>query len=553
MKRNIKDIFLILGMLLIAFYIQIPQNSENMLKYAISNIAILVVYVCIVCAWRASIHRRVIHKMMKAHADGIVFFMIMWIISRTLRYTVFFNIEPWERICWYSYYIPMIFIPAFCFMSARCMGQPEDWKPEKEFYYAYIIAFAMVFGVMTNDIHQLAFKLRVGANGMIEVYDRGPVYYCIILWAVILSIAMMLVLLRKFRVPGTRKIMWLPIVATIIGGIGSLVYVANEVSGFVEFSIVSCCVIIGAWESCIWTGLMPSNTHYEEVLRASSISAQIIDQDNNVCYKSDRSMIFDNEIIEKVKKESVMLDENTRLRSTPITGGHALWTEDISLVNSMLAELEEIGQNLMESNDLLSKEIALKQRKGKIDEKNRLYDRIAQSIERQLTYIRNMLKDINPDDEYLDTKFSVICILGAYIKRRTNLELLRENADKLSAEELNYSIRESVECMKACNISCSFRSDMRGEIDADIMILIYNVFERAVERALNDLYSVLVNLEETSKHFYLKMVLEDYRALLPEDFCKEEIAMHGGSLHIEEIDGAEYVTLCLPKGGEEQV
>lgn len=550
MKRNIKDIFLIFGILLVAFYIQIPQDNMDAVKYAIYNILILIVYVCIVCAWRASIHHRVIHKMMKMHADGIVFFMLMWIVSRTLRCTVFLNVDPWERICWYSYYIPMIFIPAFCFMSARCMGQPEDWKPEKEYYYAYILAFAMVFGVMTNDIHQLAFKLRVNAEGIVEIYDRGPIYYSIILWAVVLSIAMMLVLLKKFRIPNTRKIMWMPIIATIIGGIFSLVYVANEVSGFVEFSIVSCGVIITAWESCIWTGLMPSNTHYEEVLKASSVSAQIINQKNEVCYASEKAVELSEDIINQAKKEIVKLDENTRLRCTPITGGYALWTEDISSVNEILSELEEIGQNLMESNDLLSKEIALKQRKGKIDEKNRLYDRIAKSIERELGYIRNMLKDMTPEDELLNTKFAIICILGAYIKRRTNLELLRENADKLSVEELNYSIRESVECLKACNISCSFRSNLTGEIDVEVIILIYNVFERAVEKALNNLYSVLVNLEEGNKYLYLKMVLEDYRELLPEDFCRKEIVSLGGTLRVEEIDGEEYVTLCLPKGGE---
>lgn len=550
MKRNIKDIFLVLGMLLVAVYMQIPQDNENQVKYAISNILLLVVYVCIVCAWRASIHRRVFHKMMKMHADGIVFFMIQWIIARTLRCTVFLGVEPWERICWYSYYIPMIFIPLFCFMSARCMGQSEDWKPEREFYYSYIPAFAMVIGVMTNDFHQMAFKLRVNAEGMIEVYDRGFIYYFIILWAVLSSVAMMLVLLRKFRVPGTRKIIWLPIIATIIGGIGSLVYVAAQVEGFVEFSIISCGVIIAAWESCIWTGLMPSNTHYEEVLQASTVAVQIIDQENNLCYSSECAVALADEVIEQAKKEIVMLDDNARLRCTPITGGYILWTEDISAVNEILSELGEIGQNLMESNDLLSKEIALKQRKGKIDEKNRLYDRIAKSIERQLHYIRNMLNDMTPEDKLMDVKFAIICILGAYIKRRTNLELLRENSDKLPAEELNYSIRESVECMKACNISCSFRSELRGEIDADIVILIYNVFQRAIERALNELYSVLVNLEEGNKNLYLKMVLEDYRALLPEEFCKDEIAAYGGFLHIEEIDGAEYITLCLPKGGE---
>lgn len=550
MKRNRKNFFLILGLLLVIFLIQFPQESPNALVYSIYNVVILVVYVIIVSVWRESIHQRVLHKMMVMHADGIIFFMILWIVMRTLRYTVFYQVEPLERWCWYTYYIPMIMIPMFCFMSARCLGEAEDWKPEKEFYALYVPAFLMAIGVMTNDKHQLAFKLREGTGMVAEVYDRGPIYYCIIVWALALSAAMMINLLRKCRIPGTKKILWFPISAVMIGSICALVYVAGQTEGFIEFSIISYGVIITAWESCIWLGLMPSNTHYEEVFMGSTVSVQIIDNENRVRYASESSQILSNEIIEQAKKEVIELQDSIRLRCKPVSGGHVLWTEDISAVNKILSELEEIGQNLEESNDLLSAEIALKQRKVKIDEKNNLYDIIAKSVERQLTYIRNLLQKMSPEDEILDTEFAIIAILGAYIKRQTNLILLKEKSDKLTAEELSYCIRESVECLRGCNVHCSFDNSVSGEIDADIVIIIYDVFQRTIEKALNELDYVLINLMEKNGYLYLKIVLEDYRALLPEDYRKEDIAKYKGTLCIEEIDGAEYVTLRLPKGGE---
>ena len=289
MYKSRKNIFLILGLLLVIFLIQFPQDNPDALIYSVYNVIMLVVYVAIVSVWRESIHQRVLHKMMVAHADGIVFFMLGWIVMRTLRYTVFYQVEPLERWCWYSYYIPMIMIPMFCFMSARCLGEPEDWKPEKGFYAMYIPAFLMAIGVMTNDMHQLAFKIRKGPGLVAEVYDRGPIYYCIIIWALVLSGAMMIGLLRKCRIPGTKRIFWFPISAVMIGSICALVYVANQTEGFIEFSIISYGVIITAWESCIWLGLMPSNTHYEEMLLGSSVSVQIINQENKVCYASEVS------------------------------------------------------------------------------------------------------------------------------------------------------------------------------------------------------------------------------------------------------------------------
>lgn len=550
MNKSRKNIFLILGLLLVIFLIQFPQDNPDALIYSVYNVLILVVYVTIVSVWRESIHQRVLHKMMVAHADGIIFFMLVWIIMRTLRYTVFYQVEPLERWCWYTYYIPMIMIPMFCFMSARCLGQPEDWKPERGFYIMYLPSIMMTIGVMTNDVHQLAFKIRKGTGIVAEVYDRGPIYYCIIVWAMVLSAAMMISLLYKCRIPGTKKILWFPISAVMIGSICALVYVANQTEGFIEFSVISYGVIITAWESCIWLGLMPSNTHYEEMLLGSSLSVQIIDQNNRVCYASEASQKLTVDIIERAKREVIELEENIRLRCKPITAGNVLWTEDVSAVNEILMELEEIGQNLEESNDLLSAEIALKQRKIQIDEKNNLYDRIAKKIERQLSYIRNLLKKMSPEDEILETEFAVIAILGAYIKRQTNLILLKEKTQKISAEELFYCIRETEECLRTCNIHCSLKSDVSGEIDADIAILLYDVFQRAIEKSLNELYSVLINLTEENGELVLKMVLEDFRALLPEGYQKEEIAEYGGMLRVEETDGAEYVSLRLPKDGD---
>lgn len=549
MRKSKKEIFIILGFLMIAFFMQFPTSSSDPLVYGIYNITILVVYVCIVSAWRASIQSRVLHRMMKMHADGIVFFMIVWIIARTLRNTVFYSIEPWERWCWYMYYIPMILIPMFCFMSARCMGKPEDWKPEKGYYIMYIPAFLMIIGVMTNDIHQLVFKIRDNADGTKVVYGRGILYYCIICWSIVLAVAMLIILVKKCRVPGTKKILWFPISAILIGGIGSMAYIANQINGFVEFSVVSCGVIITTWESCIWMGLIPSNTYYEEMLYGSTVSAIIVDRNNTIRYKAENALSIPEDTIEAAKSKLIEINQNLRLRCVPISGGHVLWTEDISSVNDILSELEEIRHNLEESNDLLSAEISLKQKKAKIDEKNRLYDAIAENVERELNYLRNMLKGMTEDDELLKVKFAIFGILGAYIKRRTNLSLLKEKADKLPAEELVYCIRESLESMKSINISCSFKNYVTGEINADIIILIYNIFQRTVEKALNNVYSFLVNLEEQNHYIYLKMIVEDYRELLPGDFCRDEIKRAGGVLNVEEIDGAEHVVLKIPKGG----
>ena len=42
---------------------------------------------------------------------------------------------------------------------------------------------------------------------------------------------------------------------------------------------------------------------------------------------------------------------------------------------------------------------------------------------------------MTPEDEILYTEFAVIAILGAYIKRQTNLLLLKEKMDKIPPQD----------------------------------------------------------------------------------------------------------------------
>ena len=47
-----------------------------------------------------------------------------------------------------------------------------------------------------------------------------------------------------------------------------------------------CTLTVGVWESCIQTGLLPSNTKYEGFFDASQLGAQIVDENGAVYYNS---------------------------------------------------------------------------------------------------------------------------------------------------------------------------------------------------------------------------------------------------------------------------
>ena len=73
-------------------------------------------------------------------------------------------------------------------------------------------------------------------------------------------------------------------------------------------------------ELCIQSGLIPANEFYEELFRDSVIGAQIVDEQDSICYISDSAKRFDKKIMKMAKKQPVDLGKE-RLLAAKVDGG----------------------------------------------------------------------------------------------------------------------------------------------------------------------------------------------------------------------------------------
>ena len=86
----------------------------------------------------------------------IAFFLILWMVIRTVKY--YFVVDPnINRILWYCYYIPMLFVPLFSVFVSASIGKPENSRMSKLLIPATILTFIFTLFVLTNDFHQLVF------------------------------------------------------------------------------------------------------------------------------------------------------------------------------------------------------------------------------------------------------------------------------------------------------------------------------------------------------------------------------------------------------------
>ena len=82
-----------------------------------------------------------------------------------------------------------------------------------------------------------------------------------------------------------------------------------------------------------------------------------------------------------------MLSEGKQLQNMSNTGGHVIWTEDISEQLFLRRKLKELQEELKERNTLLKLEYEYKNKWQVIEEQNRMYDILVKATQKQIDKI----------------------------------------------------------------------------------------------------------------------------------------------------------------------
>ena len=137
------------------------------------------------------------------------------------------------------------------------------------------------------------------------------------------------------------------------------------------------------------------------------------------------------------------------------------------------------------------------------------------------------------------------CVLGAYIKRRSNFIMLSQDNDLLDVEELALSIKESLNYVTFMGVECSLDFHLKGKMDGKTLGRLYDFFEICVahEYALPSAIMVHVSRKEE------KVII-----LIESDANTKSVIMRIKEKFptcsiIENEKEATYFMLILPEGG----
>lgn len=503
------------------------------------------IHIGMVAAWAFSIKQRILSAEVKRSLLRSAALMIFWLAIRTFKYNLPNTFAELNRYCWYSYYIPMLFIPLLGIFAAFCINKSEDYKLPRWVKLLCIPSFFMVCTVLTNDLHQTVFVFPNGVLNSGTHYTYGFMYYVTVLVIIAETLTFIGLLWRNNRLPGKGKRMLILFVPPLIGLMYTIAYVMHVpfvmwIAG--DMTATFCIIMISTYEACIHTRLIPSNTHYGELFRISTIAAQITDENYNSIISSDAGISVGTDTIRQTKKTPVMLADNIRLSGLPITGGYAVWQEDMTELVAVLDELRDANESLEDSNDFIREENELKVREAHIAEQGRLYDVIQQDTKAQIELLIKLTDEFTQTDneEARRTILKKMIVIGAYIKRRSNLILCEDKAPLLNERDIELTFRESLDNLELYGVDCGILINLRGYLAAKHFMMMYDLFEKVAERFDMSVLTIVIGNDSRMDYITINTDSSTDLSILKSDTVTV----------IEDEDGEWQLTNRLPRAGE---
>ena len=535
-RKPIAKLCLALGLFILAGVFRQMDRLAAPLPSAVYFLLTNLIYIGLAMAWGFSISRRSLHRNDRRWLLLGCTMAVLWLFLRAVKYR-FFSDDTITRHLWYLYYVPQILAPLFSLFAALQLGRRKGTAFSRRWYLLFIPA-ALLFGsILTNDLHQMAFRSVPGAATLEADYTHGWMYYLAMTWIVGLLLATGIIVYRKCHVSESRRYAWVPLCVFLGGFVLCALSFANTYT-FHKMPECFCLTFAAFWESCLQVGLMPTNGYYRYFFSESTVAAQIVDGQGRPVYRAQNAPDLTPAQLDAAAREAILLNADTRLQSAPVQDGRVYWVEDISKINRIQGQLAEINARLSEENELIQAENELKRQRAQTEEKNRLMDEMIALVRPQLHQINRLLEEESVQN------LKHVCLLGAYVKRRVNLALICDKKAAVLADELAHCIRESLTYLTQYGAVCTLHQDGRGDVNSRDVQTAYDFFEDCLETALPTLSALMVRVE-CGERFSVRLMLEDAAGLPNVDKYRTL-----GKLTMDDADGELCATLSFDRGGE---
>ena len=499
MKRNTKQL---IPMILVFTIIAAGYSCRMLAMFDIGgawgSYIRAALYLLLFSLWGYSLDRRIIQPQTLRCLRLTAALMLLWLILRTLKYEFVTDLTV-ARYIWYLYYLPMLFIPLLGVYIALSLGKSEKFRLTGRIGALAIIPAVLFLLVITNDLHQQMFAFSSGVPGEPDnySYSYGPVYFCYLGWTVTCMFFSLILLLKKSRVPCSKKKRLAPFVigcATVLYGILYLSGLPAVRWWFGDMNVMFCLLFAAIYESCIRCRMIQSNTGYVELFEATTLAACIADSSGNIVLRSHAAC---DDIACPEEGTQVFRPDGIRISSAPISGGYAVWQDNVRPLTELRAKLSENKAIIKNNKEKLQEAYLIQKKLYELTEKNRIYDELEARYGKQINRIGQLLKQCE-DAEPAEVRnlLKRILLLGTYIKRGANLYFLGMEYELLPQQELRLTVDEAVRVMTVCGTECSVVYHTTKPMRSTEVMRLFDLIKTVAEMTVNELHSLFISVSD---------------------------------------------------------
>ena len=514
------------------------------------------IYISVVALWTASVVNRAVQKGVRRAALYTGIILSGWMIVRLINYQIPSGSDG--NILWYCYYLFQLSLPVVILWLAWSVDKPE----EKVVMPRWLRAFFLVNGiliilVLTNNLHNLVFRIDMTNPNWGSEYTYGFVFYLVQAGCYFPLVAGVILLLWKGR-QGLRK----RGVLLMLGLFGLLVtfaigYIMRvPIAWESDYTMVVGLFVLMLFETSMRSGMIPVNTKYAALFIHSPLNIQIIDGDGNPALSSTSAVQYERHKITDTLASyplPVQTSENTLLFAAEITGGHAIWQEDVSGLNRLHNEIKESTRKLETANAVLAEEAKIRRAIEEENARTLLMEQLEAEITGHTLKLSATIEQFYSAEDQAKEAARIVLLL-CYLKRRCNLFFREKEGDVLPADELTVYFDELAEIAGYSGVKTIVTSDIKGHILVRYVTLLYDFFYNAAYWATGFANpSILVHLGLEDGNTVLRLLPSENAGSFRMDKSLETaIASVGGTYAVKDLDDAVGMNLSFPGGGEER-
>ena len=500
MKRNTRQL---IPMIVVFTLIAAAYSCRMLAKFDIGGVYVnyirAALYLLLFSLWGYSLDRRIIQPQALHCLRLTAALMLVWLVLRTLKYEFVTDLTV-ARYIWYLYYLPMLFIPLLGVYIALSLGRSGEFRLTGRIGALAIVPAVLFLLVITNDLHQQVFAFSGGVPGGQDnsSFSHRPLYFACLVWMVACMVFSLVRLLNKSRIPGSGKKNLAPFVTGCITVLYGVLYLSGLPAvrwWFGDMNVMFCLLFAAIYESCIHCRMIQSNTGYVELFEATTLAACIADSSGNIVLRSHAAC---EDIACPEEGTQVFRPDGIRISSAPISGGYAVWQDNVRPLTELRAKLSGNKAIIKNNKEKLQEAYLIQKKLYELTEKNRIYDELEARYGKQINRIGQLLKqceDTGPAE--VQNLLKRILLLGTYIKRGANLYFLGMEYELLPQQELRLTVDEAVRVMTVCGTECSVVYRTTKPMRSTEVMRLFDLLKTVAEMTINGLQSLFISVSDS--------------------------------------------------------